>query len=144
MAKVQHKGRATYRFNDNPEEQRFAEAWQAHNDQGNTLAHLLDPRHGEPFGYPPDPSDRDIEVAATVVQWLGSPVGQGFLRDLGYVRKEDAFDALRRRVQRAMDKAAIEERITGNRERELHCGGQASALKAVLDMLGDEKGDTSP
>lgn len=32
----------------------------------------------------PIPTDREHEVAATVVQWLGSPVGQGFLRDLGY------------------------------------------------------------
>lgn len=91
MSKIKHKGLSTHRFTGNPEERRFADAWQQHNDNdnGNTLAYLLDPRNGEPFGSPPHVEDRDREVAATVVQWLGSPVGQGFLRDLGYVRVEE-------------------------------------------------------
>lgn len=82
----QHKGLSRHRLRDNPEERRFADAWQAHNDQGHTLDHLLDPRRGEPFGYPPACDEPARVVAATVVQWLGSPVGQGFLRDLGYER----------------------------------------------------------
>ena len=90
MSKDKHRGLATHRFRDNPEERRFAEAWQKHNDQGNTLAHLLDPRKGEPFGYPPPVEDRDRVLAATVVQWPGPPVGQGFLRDLGYVWRAGA------------------------------------------------------
>lgn len=92
MSKIKHKGLSTYRFADNPEERRFAEAWQRTNDQGRTLDHLLDPRKGEPFGSPPRAEDREREVAATIVQWLGSPVGQGFLRDLGYVRGEGKGD----------------------------------------------------
>lgn len=31
---------------------------------------------------PVEVSDRDREVAATVIQWLGSPVGNNFLREL--------------------------------------------------------------
>lgn len=31
---------------------------------------------------PAEVSDRDREVAATVIQWLGSPVGNNFLREL--------------------------------------------------------------
>src|SRR5262245_28520044 len=78
-----HRGLQTHRFKNNPEEKRFADAWLERNKYGNHLAHLLDERsiHG---GSPPTPSDRDYVVAATVVQWLGSPVGQIFLRDLGY------------------------------------------------------------
>jgi hypothetical protein len=83
--KRKHQGLAPYRLADNPEEKRFARKWQAYNDAGNTLACLLDPERGS-GRRPPEPSDRDVAVAATVVQWLGSPVGQGFLRDLGYER----------------------------------------------------------
>ena len=49
----------------------------------------------------------------------------------------DALATLRRRVERAMKSAAREERATSDRERELHCGGQVSALKAVLAMIDD-------
>ena len=85
--KRKHEGLAPYRLKDNPEERRIAKAWQKHNDDGNTLAWLLDPERGCAHR-PPDPSDRDVVVAATVLQWLGSPVGQGFLCKLGYRRKE--------------------------------------------------------
>jgi hypothetical protein len=78
------RGLHTQRFKDNPEEKRFAEAfgrlgWR-------TLDYLLggsDRDNGPPL----DASDRDRMVAATVIQWLGSPVGQGFLRDLGYEKR---------------------------------------------------------
>lgn len=75
------KGLHTYRFKENPEEKRFAEAWA----KNNPLPWLLDERRLQ-TGRPEDPSDRDTVVAATVIQWLGSPVGQAFLRDLGYRR----------------------------------------------------------
>lgn len=83
-------GPNTHRFEDNPEEEAFARAWAKENQESNPyglLACLLDPDH-TCKGRPPRPSDRDIFVAATVIQWLGSPVGRGFLRDLGYEKKE--------------------------------------------------------
>ncbi len=78
-------GLHTHRFGDNPEEKRFAKAWERFD--GANLDYLL--QCGEPLhlGYPPPATDRERVVAATVIQWLGSPVGQGFLRDLGYERK---------------------------------------------------------
>jgi hypothetical protein len=78
------RGLHTHRFKDNPEEKRFADAWSAHNAAGKTLAYLLtigDQR------FPGAPTDGEERVAATVIQWLGSPVGQGFLRDLGYEKR---------------------------------------------------------
>lgn len=74
------RGLHTHRFKDNPEEKRFAQEWAR---QGNTLAYLL----GNGVT-PAEPSDRDAQVAATIIQWLGSPVGQCFLRDLGYEKTE--------------------------------------------------------
>ena len=136
MGKQEHSGLSTYRIADNPEERRFAEAWQKHNDQGHTLDYLVDPDKGA-RRWPPEAGEREREVAATVIQWLGSPVGQGFLRDLGFVKLDDALALLRRRVDAARQKAENEERMTSNRERELRCDGQASALKAVLTMIDD-------
>lgn len=73
-----------YRFRDNPEEERFAEAWANQNRWSNLLAYLLcegDQR------YVNDPTEREAQIAATVIQWLGSPVGQSFLSDLGYEKQ---------------------------------------------------------
>jgi hypothetical protein len=79
------KGLHPYRFKDNAEEKLFAEAWAKQNEQGHTLAYLL--HVGDQGGQRPvEPSDRDHVVAATVVQWLGSHVGECFLRDLGYLK----------------------------------------------------------
>ena len=86
MAKKNTKGLHSHRFRDNPEERMFAEAWAKANEQGHTLAYLL--HVGNQTGRPLEPSDREHVVAATVVQWLGSPVGQAFLGELGWVRKE--------------------------------------------------------
>jgi hypothetical protein len=79
---LKNKGLHTYRLKDNPEEKRFAEAWDRQDQLGRNLTRLLDERS------PRTPTPRDVTVAATVIQWLGSPVGQCFLRDLGYERNE--------------------------------------------------------
>lgn len=71
-----------HRLKDNPEEKRFADAWAKHNP----LKWLLDVRPVQ-TGAPPPPSERDEQVAATVIQWLGSPVGQGFLNDVGWEKR---------------------------------------------------------
>lgn len=76
-----------YRMKENPEEQRFADAWEARNatlwDPGTVLLDALLSDGVTRVSATP----REIEVAATVIQWLGSPVGQCFLRDLGYTKK---------------------------------------------------------
>lgn len=85
---MDHTGLHTHRLSDNPEEARFAEAWRRM-QAGSTLAWLL--TVGSPRGWPV-PSNPSAEVvAATVIQWLGSPVGRGFLADLGYVKKPETM-----------------------------------------------------
>ena len=81
------KGLNTHRFKDHPDEKAFAEKWQKLQVDGKYLAHLLDNRPVQ-TGHPPTPTDRDFVVAATVIQWLGSPVGQLFLNDCGFEKKE--------------------------------------------------------
>ena len=71
-----HIGKNLHRLKDNLLEQEFAVAWQKANDGPyGTLAMLMGDsnRAGET-------SERDELVAATAIQWIGSPVGQGFLR----------------------------------------------------------------
>ena len=69
MATPKVRGLHTWRFKSNPEEERFALAWEKSNKEGNTLAYLLDTLQK---GIPLTPSVRDQEVAATLIQWLGS------------------------------------------------------------------------
>jgi hypothetical protein len=61
----------------------FAELWAKENGREKRaplLAHLLS--DGRNNSMPPIPSDRDWLVANTIVQWLGSPVGQAFLEEV--------------------------------------------------------------
>jgi len=74
---VKHKGLHQFRFRDNPRERRFADEWNRQNEVFRTLDYLL----GDGLN-PAEPSTRDRLVAATVIQWLGSPVGACFLRDV--------------------------------------------------------------
>jgi hypothetical protein len=85
---MKNKGLSQHRFRDNPLEERFSKAWERENvsradgslNGSGTLDYLLAINPNFPAG---EVSERDREVAATVIQWLGSPVGQGFLRDVG-------------------------------------------------------------
>ncbi len=88
MSNPKYPGLQTHRWKDNPEEKAFALAW-LDQQKGKLLSYLLstDP-------YPPPPSLDQEKTAATVIQWLGSPVGRGFLESLGYTKGSPAsFDS---------------------------------------------------
>ena len=89
---MKNKGMRQYRFKQNPMEKIFAKAWEERNtdpsgrvDGRGTLDYLLTENPDKPCG---EVSDRDRIVAATVIQWLGSPVGQYFLYELDKKQKE--------------------------------------------------------
>jgi hypothetical protein len=66
-----------WRDDRNALEKNFAEAWRRNNSDGvDLLAWML----GDGTRQAPV-SERDAIVAATVIQWLGSEVGQGFLSE---------------------------------------------------------------
>ena len=77
------RGLHEYRFEQNPEEKRIAKEFKGYAKRN--LKYLL--HVGNQDGFVPDPSGRDKAVACTIIQWLGSPVGQGFLEKLGYYKK---------------------------------------------------------
>ena len=80
-----------YRFKDNPLEKAFYEKWKEDHVSRNmkshtTLEYLLAENPNEPMG---ECTDRDEYVASIVIQWLGSSVGQSFLRDCGFRKIEE-------------------------------------------------------
>lgn len=96
--KKQFQGMGKNRYGREPLEARFAQAWQEQNDTLNgksTLDHLMDENHR---GTPDPPlSRREQMTANTVVQWLGSPVGQCFLAQVLSLPEAESFrDRLKR------------------------------------------------
>jgi len=81
---MKNKGLHQHRFNQNPLEKKFAAAWEKENtlnSVGNNLLDYLLAKDNRP-DQQCEVRPRDRVVAATVIQWLGSPVGQYFLKDL--------------------------------------------------------------
>jgi hypothetical protein len=76
--KERFKGLHAIRLQRNPHEQKFAETWQEQCEDGRQLEYMLSPRPNERHPV----SKRDQEVANTVIQWLGTPVGQCFLEEV--------------------------------------------------------------
>ncbi len=83
-----HRGLNIHRLRSNPKELQFALAWQTQNHnataggmeyRADTLDYLL---HQGDQRFPTLCSDRDRIVANSVIQWLGSPVGEAFIRDV--------------------------------------------------------------
>ena len=76
---MKNRGRNQHRLNQNPLEKKFAWTWEKMNggiQRHGILDYLLAENNNQPMD---EVSDRDREVAATVIQWLGSPVGKIFL-----------------------------------------------------------------
>ncbi len=86
MSEALHKnypGLNRHRLKDaafNRREVAFAVQWKRL-ARGNFLAKVLDPNYSGSSRLA-FVSYRDKTVAATIIQWLGSPVGQAFLRDV--------------------------------------------------------------
>lgn len=81
--KSRHRSLNAHRLADNPEERRISAAWAREQEHGRVLDYILHPGDQHQVS---ECSGRDAVVAATVIQWLGSSVGQSFLRELGYER----------------------------------------------------------
>jgi hypothetical protein len=74
--KTKHEGVSLHRLRDNPLEKAFHEAWAEQAPR--TLGYLLCGQNRHEHQY----SQRDATVAATMIQWLGSPVGESFVREV--------------------------------------------------------------
>ena len=75
-----------YRFKLNPEEERIFKAFVDNRKDHSIYTFIGNVCFND--GY--EATDRDIKVFLNAIQWLGSHVGQCFLRDLGYtIGKEE-------------------------------------------------------
>lgn len=69
-----HEGKNIHRLSREPLERKFHDEWKHMHEYGNTIGYILGDNNEQAVL-----TERDETVAATVIQWLGSPVGQGFL-----------------------------------------------------------------
>lgn len=76
--RTKHEGKSRHRFGDNPMEKMYADAWARANKEQRYLDYML----ADNNLYPTEVEQRDATVAATVMQWLGSPVGREFVKDV--------------------------------------------------------------
>lgn len=74
--RTNHEGVSTHRLSSNPLEAAYAEAWKK--EAPGTLGYLLCGQERHLHDY----TQRDATVAATIIQWLGSPVGSRFVQEV--------------------------------------------------------------
>lgn len=81
------KGNKVYRHKDNPEEKRFHDE-AVNMGNADLSAMVFEPKDG---GLAPSEylSEREEKIVVSAIQWLGSPVGQNFLRDMGYEKQPE-------------------------------------------------------
>jgi hypothetical protein len=83
-------GFKTYRHKDNPKEKEFHDKFLRHhnrdgyNDMDNIVFGTGE-RGMRPAEYL---TDREKQIVLSTIQWLGSPVGQGFLNSCGFEEKK--------------------------------------------------------
>ena len=79
------QGYKTHRHEQNPKEKEihdlFIERFCKQREQVERIVLPID-ENGSPKG---TLTDNEIELVITAMQWIGSPVGQSFLRDCGFV-----------------------------------------------------------
>lgn len=81
------RGKHTHRLKSNPLERVASNQWNEHNRNGKLLEYIM----GDGAKPATDVSDRDQLVAATVMQWLGSPVGLAYVDE--FIVKRRAMEA---------------------------------------------------
>lgn len=73
---IKHEGISRHRLEFSPLEALYAEEWEK--QAPGTLGYLLCGQDKDFHDY----TERDAQVAATIIQWLGSPVGSSFVSDV--------------------------------------------------------------
>lgn len=81
------KGLKTYRHESNPVEKEIHDKFIKNFAKDIAMEQISMPtkENGDPVEYL---TDREKEIMITTIQWLGSPVGQGFLAECGFELKK--------------------------------------------------------
>jgi hypothetical protein len=88
------KSNKEYRFKDNQKEQefhdKFKEMFERDNMTNKTLSAIVFGWENDRQNYPKEYlTEKEEDICLNLIQWLGSPVGQGFLDSCGFVTKND-------------------------------------------------------
>lgn len=86
------KSNKEYRFKDNPKEKefhdKFKEMFERDNSANKTLSAIVFGWENDRQQYPKYYlSENEEDICLNLIQWLGSPVGQGFLESCGFIDK---------------------------------------------------------
>lgn len=83
------KGNNTHRHEQNPEEKLFHDAFVKHMSYNQyDISRVVFGSDGR--GFPREViNEREEAIVISAIQWLGSPVGQGFLNKLGYIKSDN-------------------------------------------------------
>ena len=79
-----------YRFKDNSKEQEFFEKFKKdYENKHHYLSALIHGWNNDSQTIPKQYLTEDeVDICANLIQWLGSPVGQGFLDSCGFTNKD--------------------------------------------------------
>jgi len=83
------EGFKTYRHESNPKEKEFHDKFIEHNSHNHNDMDFLVFGMGDSNGnFPANRlTEHEKKIVISTIQWLGSPVGQGFLRECGFIKK---------------------------------------------------------
>lgn len=81
------EGFKTERHEQNPKEKEFHDKFLRHHNRDGyaDMENIVFGNDGRPKG---SLTDREKQIVVSTIQWLGSPVGQGFLSDCGFTKTE--------------------------------------------------------
>jgi len=83
------EGFKTNRHGQNPKEKEFHDKFlKEHNRKGYEDMDLIVFGHKENLRPNDILTPREKKIVLSTIQWLGSPVGQGFLRECGFTQKD--------------------------------------------------------
>ena len=87
------KSNKEYRFKDNPKEEefhnKFFEMFKNNMAANNALSAIVFGWSNDRQNYPKEIlSEREEDICINIIQWLGSPVGEGFLDSCGFSRND--------------------------------------------------------
>lgn len=86
---AKYRGKSPYRYEDNPMEKAFALEWQDQCANNSTLEYLLSNKDNRLSAMV---NTQEQMATNTVMQWLGSPIGQSFLATV--LAREESFSFL--------------------------------------------------
>jgi hypothetical protein len=84
------KSHKEYRFKNNPQEKVFVDEFvKGHGFYDNDMDFIVFGQKSESMSPNDYLSDREKDIVLSTIQWLGSPVGQGFLDKCGFIPKQE-------------------------------------------------------